>query len=172
MLKLCGRSAVNLQQWRETSGSFVRVPQHMQTVTLHKYFLRRCHCLPHERLRGEQREDAPTNICLQKVLTCGHQSPAKKKKEKEKKAALKSSALPSGAGLRGSADNQNFGGGLDGVPCLVTGRSIPGLCATAETEQRSAVSAAKTSNKTEERRRLSVKKLKNKTAIALSLLSL
>lgn len=38
MLKLCGRSAVNLQQWRETSGSFVRVPQHMQTVTLHKYF--------------------------------------------------------------------------------------------------------------------------------------
>lgn len=84
----------------------------------------------------------------QNVLTCGHQSPATTTK---KKAALKSSALPSAAGSRGSADNQNFGGGLDGVPCLVTGRSIPGLCATAETEQRSPVSAAKTSNKTEER---------------------
>lgn len=39
-----------------------------------------------------------------------------------------SSALSSAPGSRGSDDNQNFGGGLDGVSCLVIGKSIP-VCA-------------------------------------------
>lgn len=89
----------------------------MQTVTLTIFDL------PHERYSREQRKDAPIKMSPN-VLTCGHHFP---------EMLLQSSALSSALGSRGSDDNQNFGGGLDGVSRLVFGKSIPGLCATAET---------------------------------------
>lgn len=48
------------------------------------------------------------------VLTCGHQFPQMLRQSWE---------LPSAPGSR-SGDNQNFGGGLDGVSCLARGKSI------------------------------------------------
>ncbi len=59
------------------------------------------------------------NICLQMsshVVSASH------------KYCVKVRRVPPRPGSRGGDDNQNFGGGLDGVSCLVIGKSIP-VCA-------------------------------------------